>query len=79
MLVSRTLAEIASLIKPGITTLYLDKIAEMFIRDNGATPAFRDTEDFLIHSVHLLTTKLFMVFLQIIFLKKVILFLLIAE
>ncbi|HEY5469283.1 MAG TPA: type I methionyl aminopeptidase [Bacteroidales bacterium] len=41
MLVSRTLGEIASLIKPGITTLYLDKIAESFIRDNGATPAFK--------------------------------------
>jgi methionyl aminopeptidase len=41
MLVSRTLAEIASIINPGITTLYLDKIAESFIRDNGATPAFK--------------------------------------
>ena len=41
MLVSRTLAEIASLIKPGVTTLYLDKIAETFIRDNGAIPAFK--------------------------------------
>jgi methionyl aminopeptidase len=41
MLVSRTLGEIASLIKPGITTLYLDRIAESFIRDNGATPAFK--------------------------------------
>jgi methionyl aminopeptidase len=41
MLVSRTLAEMASLIKPGITTLYLDKIAESFIRDHGATPAFK--------------------------------------
>src|SRR5674476_374968 len=41
MLVSRTLAEIALIIKPGITTLYLDKIAESFIRDNGATPAFK--------------------------------------
>jgi methionyl aminopeptidase len=41
MLVSRTLAEMASLIRPGITTLYLDKIAESFIRDNGATPAFK--------------------------------------
>ena len=38
---SRTLAEIASLIRPGITTLYLDKKAESFIRDNGATPAFK--------------------------------------
>jgi methionyl aminopeptidase len=41
MLVSRTLAEIASIIKPGVTTLYLDKIAESFIRDHGATPAFK--------------------------------------
>jgi len=41
LLVSRTLAELASLIKPGITTLYLDKIAEAFIRDHGATPAFK--------------------------------------
>ena len=41
MLVSRTLAEVASIIKPGITTLYLDKIAEAFIRDNGAIPAFK--------------------------------------
>jgi methionyl aminopeptidase len=41
MLVSRTLAEIASLIKPGVTTLYLDNIAETFIRDNGGTPAFK--------------------------------------
>jgi len=41
LLVSKTLAEVASVIKPGITTLYLDNIAEMFIRDNGATPAFK--------------------------------------
>ena len=41
MLVSRTLAEIATLIKHGVTTLYLDGIAESFILDNGATPAFK--------------------------------------
>jgi methionyl aminopeptidase len=41
MLVSRTLAEVASEIRPGITTLYLDKIAEAFIRDYGAVPAFK--------------------------------------
>ncbi|MFH0841014.1 MAG: type I methionyl aminopeptidase [Bacteroidota bacterium] len=40
LLVSRTLAEIARHIKPGVTTLYLDKIAGEFIRDNGAVPAF---------------------------------------
>jgi methionyl aminopeptidase len=41
MLVSRTLAVIASEIRPGITTLYLDKLAETFIRDNGAVPGFK--------------------------------------
>jgi methionyl aminopeptidase len=41
LLVSRTLAEIARYIKPGITTLYLDKIAEDFIRDHSAVPAFK--------------------------------------
>jgi methionyl aminopeptidase len=41
ILVSRALAEIATLIKPGVTTLYLDKIAETFILDNGAVPAFK--------------------------------------
>jgi methionyl aminopeptidase len=41
MLVSRTLAEIASVIRPGITTLYLDSIAESFILDNGAIPGFK--------------------------------------
>jgi methionyl aminopeptidase len=46
MLVSRTLAEIAKLIKPGITTLSLDKIAETFIRDNGGVPAFKGYNGF---------------------------------
>jgi methionyl aminopeptidase len=41
MLVSRTLAEIARHIKPGVTTLYLDSIAETFIRDHHAVPAFK--------------------------------------
>jgi methionyl aminopeptidase len=41
LLVSRTLAEIASIIRPGVTTLYLDGIAETFIRDNGAMPGFK--------------------------------------
>tara|TARA_B100001250_G_scaffold364172_1_gene344012 strand:+ start:259 stop:1029 length:771 start_codon:yes stop_codon:yes gene_type:complete len=46
MLVSRTHAELAKLIKPGITSLYLDKIAEEFIRDNGGIPAFKGYNDF---------------------------------
>jgi methionyl aminopeptidase len=41
LLVSRTLAEIARYIKPGVTTLYLDTIAEEFIRDHSAIPAFK--------------------------------------
>ncbi len=40
LLVSRALAEVAKLIKPGATTLELDKRAEEFIRDNGAVPGF---------------------------------------
>lgn len=40
LLVSKTLAEVAKHIGPGVTTLVLDKIAEQFIRDNGAVPGF---------------------------------------
>ena len=39
-LVSRTLGMLAKEIKPGITTLYLDKLAHDFIKDHGAEPAF---------------------------------------
>ena len=39
-LVGRTLAEVGKAIKPGVTTLQLDKIADEFIRDNGAVPSF---------------------------------------
>ena len=41
LLVGKTHAVIAGLIKPGVTTLELDKIAEEFIKDNGAVPAFK--------------------------------------
>jgi len=40
LIVSKTLGMIASEIKPGVTTLYLDKLAETFIRDHGAEPGF---------------------------------------
>ena len=40
-LVGRTLGELAKHIKPGVTTLQLDKIAEEFIRDHGAQPTFK--------------------------------------
>jgi len=39
-LVGKTHGELAKHIAPGISTLQLDKIAEEFIRDHGATPAF---------------------------------------
>ena len=41
-LVGCALAEVAKNIKPGITTLQLDRIAEEFIRDNGAIPTFKN-------------------------------------
>jgi len=40
LLVSRTLAEVGKLMKDGVTTEELDKVAEEFIRDNGAIPGF---------------------------------------
>ncbi len=46
LLVAKTLAEVAKAIKPGITTLQLDKIAEEFIRDNQAEPAFLNYNGF---------------------------------
>jgi len=39
-LVSRTLAEVAKVLKPGITTLELDKLIHQFIRENDAVPSF---------------------------------------
>ena len=41
LLVAKTHGAIAGLIKPGVTTLGLDKIAEEFIRDHDAIPAFK--------------------------------------
>lgn len=41
LLVGKTLAEIAKHIKPGVTTKELDRVAEEFIRDNGAVPTFK--------------------------------------
>lgn len=41
LLVGSTLAELAKIIEPGVTTKQLDTIAETFIRDNGAEPTFK--------------------------------------
>lgn len=40
-LVSRTLAEVAKYIEPGVTTAKLDRIAEDFIKENNGRPAFK--------------------------------------
>ena len=45
-LVSKTLGMLAKEIKPGIDTLYLDKIAEEFIRDHKGVPGFLGMYDF---------------------------------
>jgi methionyl aminopeptidase len=40
LLVSKTLTEVASMLKPGITTLELDKIIGEYLKDHGAVPSF---------------------------------------
>ena len=46
LLVAKTHGEVSKLIKPGITGLELDKIAEEFIRDHGGVPAFKGFNGF---------------------------------
>jgi methionyl aminopeptidase len=41
LLVGKTLAEIAKMIKPGVTTKQINDLADTFIRDNGAIPTFK--------------------------------------
>ena len=46
LLVSATLAEVAKIIAPGITTIALDKLAYEFISDHKAIPAFLNYNGF---------------------------------
>ncbi len=46
LLVGKTLAEVAKLIKPGVTGKKLDQVAETFIRDNQAVPGFKGYQGF---------------------------------
>ena len=46
LLVSKTLAEVATLIRPGMTTLELDARAEEFICDNGGRSGFKGYRGF---------------------------------
>lgn len=44
LIVSKALAEVARHIRPGVTTLELDTVAEQFIRSEGGEPAFKNYE-----------------------------------
>ena len=46
LLVSKTLGMLAKEVKPGVTTLHLDALAETFIRDHGGIPGFLGLYDF---------------------------------
>lgn len=46
LLVSKTLAEVAKIIAPGVTTRKLDELAFEFISDNNAVPAFLNYNGF---------------------------------
>ncbi|WP_457618896.1 type I methionyl aminopeptidase [Lutibacter sp.] len=46
LIVSKTLGMLAKEVKPGVSTLYLDKLAKEFIRDHNAIPGFLGLYDF---------------------------------
>jgi methionyl aminopeptidase len=46
LLVNNTIAEIAKHTKPGVSSLYLNNLADTFIRDNGAIPSFKNYHGF---------------------------------
>jgi|SRR5690554_1440520 len=46
LLVGKALAEVAKMVKPGVTPLELDTVAEEFILDHGAIPGFKGYGDF---------------------------------
>ena len=51
LIVSKTLGMLASEVKPGVTTLHLDALAETFIRDHGPFLGFWGCTIFQIHFV----------------------------
>ena len=50
LLVSKALTEVAKILKPGVTTLELDKLIGEFIRDNGAIPSFLNYQGYPFNS-----------------------------
>ncbi len=45
-LVAETLQELARRVRPGVTTLELDRFAEAYLRERGARPAFKGYRDY---------------------------------
>lgn len=41
ILVSKTLAQVATMLKPGVTTMQIDELCNTFVRDHKATPSFK--------------------------------------
>lgn len=46
LLVGKTLAAVAAMLKPGITTAEIDSVSDKFIRDHGGVPAFKNYNGF---------------------------------
>ncbi len=46
LLVSKTLSEVAKILKPGITTLFLDNLIGEFVKDHNAVPSFLNYNGF---------------------------------
>jgi methionyl aminopeptidase len=46
LMVSSTLAEVAKFLRPGLTTIELDKFIETFMLDHGAVPSFKGYRGF---------------------------------
>jgi len=46
LMVTATLTEVANFLKPGISTLSVDAMAETFIRDHGGVPSFKGYHGF---------------------------------
>src|SRR5690606_30466474 len=41
LMVSATLTEVAKVLRPGMKTIDIDRLAETFIKDNGGFPSFK--------------------------------------
>ena len=46
LMVTATLTRVANFLKPGISTISIDAMAEQFIRDHGGVPSFKGYNGF---------------------------------